>query len=188
VFKITQTSLDAQVLFYIKKSLGFGSVSVQSTTNKTHQFKVRDKDNLVKIINIFNGNLITKAKILQFESFLQAFNAKYNTNIDFIDCINKVSLDNGWLSGFTDAEGCFTCSAYLSKTTNKHIVTVRYIISQKNDIEFSNHLASLIDGYVSYLKSYGGYNTIVNSTKLSIIIKYINSFPLKTKKHISYTR
>ena len=188
VFKITQSSIDAQVLFYIKKSLGFGSVSVQSTTNNTHQFRVRDKDNLIKIINIFNGNLITKAKILQFKLFLQAFNAKYNTNIDFINCINKVSLDNAWLSGFTDAEGCFTCSAFLNKTTNKHIVTVRYIISQKDDIEFSNNLANLVNGYVSYLKSYDGYNTVVNSTKLSIIIKYIQSFPLQTKKHISYIR
>ena len=188
VFKITQSSVDAQVLFYIKKSLGFGSVSVQSTISKTHQFRVRDKNNLIKIINIFNGNLISKAKILQFKLFLQAFNEKYNTNIDYINNINKVSLDNAWLSGFTDAEGCFTCSAFLNKNTNKHIVTVRYIVSQKDDIEFNNHLASLINGYVTYLKSYDGYNTVVNSTKLSIIIKYINNFPLQTKKHISYIR
>jgi len=188
VFKITQSSLDAQVLFYIKKSLGFGSVSVQSTTNNTHQFRIRDKDNLIKIINIFNGNMITKAKVLQFKLFLQAFNKKYKTNIDLIDTVNKVNLDNAWLSGFTDAEGCFTCSAFLNKATNKHIVTVRYIISQKDDVEFSNELASLVNGYVSYLKSYDGYNTVVNSTKLSIIIRYINHFPLKTKKHISYIR
>jgi LAGLIDADG endonuclease len=94
VFKITQSSIDAQVLFYIKKYLGFGSVSVQSTTNKTHQFRVRDKDNLLKVINIFNGNLITKAKILQFKLFLQAYNEKYKMNIGFIPCVNKVSLNN----------------------------------------------------------------------------------------------
>ena len=52
----------------------------------------------------------------------------------------------------------------------------------------SNYLASLLNGYVTYLKSYDGYNTVVNSTKLSIIIKYINHFPLQTKKHISYVR
>ena len=188
VFKITQSSRDAQVLFYIKKSLGFGSVSVQSTASKTHQFRVRDKDNLIQIIRIFNGNLITKAKILQFKLFLQAFNEKYKTYIDLIDNINKVNLDNAWLSGFTDAEGCFTCSAYLSKTSNKHIVTVRYIIPQKDDVEFSNQLADLINGYVSYLKGYNGYNTVVNATKLSVTIKYINNFPLQTKKHISYIR
>jgi hypothetical protein len=188
VFKLTQSSLDAQVLFFVKKSLGFGNVSVQSTINKTHQFRVRDKNNLIKIINIFNGNIITKAKLLQFETFLNAFNERYNTNIVFINKINKVSLENAWLSGFTDAEGCFTCSAYLSKISNKHIVTVRYIISQKGDAEFSNHLANLINGYVTHLKSYDGYNTVVNSTKLSIIIKYINNFPLNSKKHISYIR
>lgn len=58
--------MDAQVLFYIKKSLGFGSVSVQSNISNTHQFRIIDKNDLIKIINIFNGNLITKAKIVQF--------------------------------------------------------------------------------------------------------------------------
>jgi len=188
VFKLTQSSRDAQVLFYVKKELGFGSVSVQSIINKTHQFRVRDKENLLNIVNIFNGNLITKAKKIQFKSFLQAFNEKYKTNIDFIDCKKKVNLDNAWLSGFTDAEGCFTSSASLNKKTNKYIVTVRYIISQKDDKEFSEFLAKLLNGYVTYLKSYNGYNTTVNSTKLSTIINYINNFPLKTKKHISYIK
>jgi len=86
--------LDAQVLFYIKKTLGFGSVTLQSDISNTHQFTVRDKNNLIKIINIFNGNLITKAKIVQFELFVQAFNLKYNTNINLINSTLKVSLDN----------------------------------------------------------------------------------------------
>jgi hypothetical protein len=78
----------------IKKSLGFGSVSIQSKLNKTHQYRVRDKNNLIKIISIFNGNLITKAKIIQFKSFLEAFNNKYKTNIQFMECNNKVTLTN----------------------------------------------------------------------------------------------
>lgn len=187
-FKLTQSTIDCQVLFFIKKSLGFGSVSLQSKSSNTHQYRVRDKYNLIKIINIFNGNLITKAKIAQFKLFLEAFNNKYNTDITFIICNKKVALDNAWLSGFTDAEGCFTSSAYLSKATNKHIVTVRYVISQKNDIEFSKYLAGLINGYITYIKSYDGYNTVVNHSKLNIIINYIKSYPLKTKKHISYLR
>jgi len=67
VFKITQSSVDAQVLFYIKKELGFGSVTLQSKLNQTHQYRVRNKKNLLKIINIFNGNLITKNKKSQFK-------------------------------------------------------------------------------------------------------------------------
>lgn len=188
VFKITQSSVDSQVLFLIKKELTFGSVTKQSKLNNTHQYRVRDKESLMKIINIFNGNLITKAKIDQFNNFLEAFNYKYNTNIVYLECNKKVTLDNAWLSGFTDAEGCFTCSAFLNKLTNKHIVTVRYVISQKDDKEFSQYLAELISGYITYVKSYNGYNTVVNHGKLNIILNYINDFPLKTKKHISYLR
>ncbi|PIM96989.1 hypothetical protein CDL12_30550 [Handroanthus impetiginosus] len=162
-FKLTQSSIDSQVLFYVKKILGFGSVTLQSKSSKTHQYRVRDKTNLIKIINIFNGNLITKAKITQFKSFLEAFNSKYGTNIMFTQ-------------------------SYLSKITGKHIVTVRYIISQKNDIDFSKSLAYLINGYVTYVKSYDGYNTVVNHSRLNIIINYIKNYPLKTKKHVSYLR
>ena len=187
VFKVTQSSVDAQVLFYIKKELGFGSVTVQSKLNQTHQYRVRDKDNLLKIIKIFNGNLITKNKKLQFKSWLEAFNLKYKTNITHIESNGKVNLCNAWLSGFTDAEGCFTSSAYLSKT-GKHIVTVRYVVSQKDDVEFSKLLANLIDGYVTHVKSYNGYNTVVNFGKLNKILSYLHNYPLKTKKHVSYLR
>lgn len=187
-FKLTQSTSDSQVLFKVKKILGFGSVTIQSKVNKTHQYTVRNKENLLTIINIFNGNLITKAKIDKFKLFLNNFNLKYNTNIEFIECKEKVTLNNAWLSGFTDAEGCFTCSIYLSRLTNKHIVTVKYIISQKNDIEFSRYLAQLIKGYVTYIKSYDGYNTVVNHGKLNLVLDYFNKYPLKTKKYISYIR
>jgi hypothetical protein len=96
-------------------------------------------------------------------------------------------LDNAWLSGFTDAEGCFTSSTWKSKT-GQNIVTVRYIISQKDDKEFSENVADLINGYVTHVKSYNGYNTVVNFGKLSKILNYLNDFPLKTKKLISYKR
>lgn len=190
-FKVTQSSVDAQVLFYIKKELGFGSVTVQSprfASNQTHQFRVRDKNNLLKIIDIFNGNLITKAKKAQFESWLEAFNNKHNTSISHIESNKKVTLSNAWLSGFTDAEGCFTSSASLNKKTDKHIVTVRYVISQKDDVEFSTYLGGIIDGYITYVKSYDGYNTVVNFGKLNKILGYLHNYPLKSKKHLSYIR
>ena len=139
------------------------------------------------MISIFNGNIITKAKIIQFKLWLEAFNSKYKTNINYIESKLKVTLDNAWLSGFTDAEGCFTCSVLISKE-GKTIVTVRYIISQKDDIEFSKHAALILKGYITHIKSYNGYNTVVNFSNLNTIINYINTYPLKTKKLISYKR
>jgi hypothetical protein len=49
--------LDAQVLFFIKKNLGFGVVRLQDKNNKTHCFRVRDKEGLFKLISILNGNI-----------------------------------------------------------------------------------------------------------------------------------
>jgi hypothetical protein len=187
-FKITQSSVDAQILFYIKKELGFGSVSIQDKINKTHHYRVRDKDNLLKIINIFNGNIVTNYKFNQFKNWLKAYNEKYNTDIICINSKSNLSLDNAWLSGFTDAEGCFTSSVLTSKKTGKNIVTVRYILSQKDDKVFSNNTATLLNGYITFVKNYNGYNTVINFGKLNIILKYLNKFPLKTKKFISYKR
>ena len=65
-FKITQSSNDAQVLFYIKKELGFGSVTLQDKINKTHHFRVRKKESILRLINIFNGNILTEHKNIQF--------------------------------------------------------------------------------------------------------------------------
>jgi len=187
-FKITQSSVDAQILFYIKKQLGFGSVSVQDKVNKTHHFRVRNKKDILTLIQIFNGNIITKYKINQFVLWIEGFNKVYKTNIKCLDQQHQLNLDNSWLSGFTDAEGCFTSSVLTSKVTGKTIVTVRYVVSQKDDIEFNQNLAGKINGYVTHVKSYNGYNTVVNHGKLNKILAYLHNNPLKTKKLISYHR
>ena len=187
-FKITQSSVDAQILFYIKKELGFGSVSVQDKINKTHHYRVRDKKNIYKLILIFNGNIITKYKLNQFNLWVNAFNKRYKTNILCIKYKYELTLNNAWLSGFTDAEGCFTCSTSVSKLTGQYITTVRYIISQKDDIEFSKDLANKINGYITHVKSYNGYNTVVNFSKLNKILLYLKKYPLKTKKLLSYKK
>lgn len=59
-FKITQSS--AKILFFIKKKLGFGTVRVQDKQNKTHCFKVNNKNGLEKIISLLNGNLCLESK------------------------------------------------------------------------------------------------------------------------------
>jgi hypothetical protein len=103
-FKVTKSSIDAQILFYIKKELGFGSVSIQDKNNKTHHYRVRDKRGFLKIIEILNGNIRTETKNNQFRLWLKAFNEYYNTDILYIEPSEKPFLNNSWLSGFTDSE------------------------------------------------------------------------------------
>lgn len=184
-FKITQSSIDAQILFYIKKILGFGSVSIQDKKNKTHHYRVRNKKGFLTLINIFNGNLLTEKKNIQFKEWLNAFNILYGAKILLIEKKKKPNLDNSWLSGFTDAEGCFTSSVII-RSESYNQVHVKYILSQKHEFDLLTKIAILFCGKLSYLKSYDGYNMTVNLSKLSKVINYFSLFPLKTKKYISY--
>jgi len=184
-FKITQSSLDGQVLFFIKKNLGFGVVRLQDKNNKTHCFRVRDKEGLFKIISIFNGNIFMNTRKMQFKLFISAYNKMYKQSIPHIDNNYKPDLSNSWLCGFTDAEGCFTCSI-MDRPKEGGLVRLRYILSQKGNFEQMQYLAAMLNGKTHYLKSYDGYNMTVNTTKLSLVINYFNSHPLKTKKSIVY--
>ncbi|EPS67323.1 hypothetical protein M569_07451, partial [Genlisea aurea] len=183
-FSLTQSSSDAQVLFTIKKELGFGSVKKQCKKSKTHYYRVRDREGILKIIKIFNGNLLTDKKRKQFELWLNAFNFKFNSNITLISSTNSPTLNNSWISGFTDAEGCFTAS--LVGRVKYSQVFVRYILSQKGEKELMDSIALLFGGRISYQASYEGYNMTVNLRKLNKVINYFSTYPLKTKKRISY--
>lgn len=185
-FKITQSSNDAQVLFYIKKELGFGSVTLHDKINKTHHFRVRKKESILRLINIFNGNILTEHKNIQLANWIQAYNKVYNENIVYKKNITDINLNNSWLAGFTDSEGCFTVSTIKSSKFNSIQVTVRYILSQKGESELLNKIALLLNGKVHYIKSYDGYNMVVNLTKLNNILNYLKLHKLKTKKLISY--
>jgi len=90
--------------------------------------------------------------------------------------------------GFTDAEGCFTASVIESKDRKNPYVQVRFIISQKEDKELLENIAILLKGKVHYLKSYNGYNMVVNLTNLQNTLTYFKNNKLFTKKLISFNR
>lgn len=190
-FKVTQSSSDVQVLYFIKKKLGFGQVALQDKNSNTHHFRVRDKNGLSKLIEIFNGNLCTSYKKTQFKIWLQAWNTRYAevgrpSHEDLrapSDNNKKPQLNDSWLAGFSDAEGCFTCSIRPSKQ-----IQLRFILSQKGEKDLLEHVGRLVNGRLSYLKSYGGYNLTVNLIYLQTVIKYFQRFKLKTKKRVSYLK
>jgi hypothetical protein len=67
-----------------------------------------------------------------FKLFIAAYNKVYKQMIIYIDNNNKPDLSNTWLCGFTDAEGCFTCSI-IDRPKNGGLVRLRYILSQKGN-------------------------------------------------------
>lgn len=183
--------------FILKKSLGFGVVRPQDSVSNTHCYRVRDQKGIFTLITIFNrwGVFFTKKSGFQFYTWVNAFNHIYKRNLlnhTLCSCIEKnLSLNDAWLSGFTDGEGCFTvtvCKEKSTKTGSYTQVQVRYIVSQKGERELMQKVALLVNGKIHYLGSYDGFNMVVNLTKFSTIINYLNKYQLKTKKLISYKK
>ena len=184
-FQITQSGSDVQVLYYIKRRLGFGKVAVQDKDNFTYKYTVRGEQYILELIEIFNGNILCENRRIKFKRWVETFNKAYGTNIGIIDKKNNPTLDNAWLAGFTDAEGCFTVS--ITKRSEKYSqVNVRYIISQKGELELMAKFKELLNGTLSYLKSYDGYNMSVHLTKLDKVLDYFNRYDLRTKKTLDF--
>jgi len=112
MFVITQSTNDIQVLYYIKKQLGFGRVIKQG--HKTSRFIVQDIKNLYILILLFNGNIIFPSKQKSFFEFVNHFNKRSNfPTIVFTSSFMLPTYYDNWLCGFTDARhrrGCFSCS------------------------------------------------------------------------------
>lgn len=201
---VTQSIKDNQILEYIQSEFGFGKIYVQSLKQKTQRYVVQDFTNLYLMCLLFNGNMCFPVRQAKFHSFVTKLNEKLITNnlghnwplIQPIMELKQVSLHDYWLSGITDAEGCFSIS-FLKNS--KHAFTVRFILSQKWDAN-KNVLNTILNLFE--LKNNGKpigsvvkhSNPIANVFELRIngvknqnqIFEYFDKFPLKTKKSKSY--
>ena len=191
-FDITQTLSDVQVLYYIKKQLGFGKVYLRPQSGRNVGFfYVTGKENFRKLITIFNGNLCSDYKFYQFKEWLECYNEIYNENIKFIDKINTPNLNEGWISGFTDAEGSFMGRMRITKKSEvKTYPNLIFQITQKDKVILEKIRFAFFGNknlWIKYDKSWNGYRFSLESIKnLNYIVSYFKKFPLKTKKHITY--
>ena len=196
-FDITQNLQDIQVLYYIKKELGFGKIIIR---NEKHRnvgiFYVSSKDNFTRLITIFNGNLSTNYKKEQFKIWLDTYNKQYNMNIVFKDKLVKPDLSSGWISGFSDAKSCFTGrvkNCWSSKLKRAPHLTFQisqkefYIIKILRDLFLNKDSFDLKN--IKYDKSWDGWVFHCSSfTKLKVIKNYFFRYELKTKKSIVFKK
>lgn len=196
-FDITQSLSDIQVLYYIKRELGFGKILIRKEEHRNvGVFYVSSKENFTRLIHIFNGNICTNYKKEQFKLWVHTYNKQYNMNIAFKHQLVKPSLHTGWISGFVDAEGCFygrVKSCYTSKLKKAPHLTFQVsqkefdIIKAFRDIFLNTDTLDLKN--VRYDKSWEGWTFHCSSfTKLKVIRNYFSIYKLKTKKSISYAK
>jgi hypothetical protein len=191
-FIITQNSSDRQVLDYIRINLGFGSVIKQGKS--THRFVVQDKRGLVLLTHLFNGNVVLITRKTTFLHFLDGVNnyiSRGNTSFNRIIPYHRTvfpRLNDAWLSGFTDGEGCFTVSI----VKNCKAFTIIFILSQKWDANkiILEHIASLF-GFrsgcvVKHSEPYVWEIRVNGVNNCRIIFDYFSKYPLRSQKIDSY--
>ena len=189
-FVIVQSTTDIKVLEYIQEVLGFGKVIPQSL--KVSRYVTQSKKEIEVIINLFNGNIILPTRKEKLGKFIQGFNIWANKGnirlqpIVFIENFILPSLNNSWLGGFTEGEGCFTCSI-----GEKKGYSFNYSIAQKGEsnIVILKHISLLFKaGIVSNHSVKNVYEYRIAGVKnCPNIFPYFDKYCLLTKKHLSYT-
>jgi hypothetical protein len=184
IFVITQSTSDLQVLEYIKQVLGFGRVIKQGP--RTSRYVVEDIASVTLLIALFNGNIVFPLKQAGFALFLEAFNKRSRAQVvEFISPVVTPTINDSWLSGITDAEGCFNCSLLGNSTAYRF----RFLLCQLGEINLPvlKHITTLIGGVVRPHSKPGVNELTINGVRnMDRVFKYFDTHSLQTKKAKSY--
>lgn len=181
-FVITQK--DPKVLYYIRKNLGFGVVYKCKDTY--YRYIVSDKKNLLCLINIFNhGDLILSKTYKRFQEWVDSYSIYYSEpKISILPQNQHITFEDAWLSGFIDAEGCFSAS----QRTGRNTFRMRFTLKQKGEYEKFKQFKFLWgDIKIDILQRDDVVILSLDTLKsLKILIKYLEMFPLKSNKNIAF--
>lgn len=153
---------EEKILHFIRTNLGFGKVSKFQNYSR---FIVSDKSNIDKLIFIFNGHLVLNKTNACFVCWL---NARNNYSLKKLYYLNKnefLSLhDNAWLSGFIDADGCFSVNKIKdSRYILGYRLRLRFILNKENEINIFNKVKMfLTSGVITKRKTHFPFLSFYN--------------------------
>ena len=180
------TQKETAILNHVHETLGIGRVR---TYGNFSRYQVDDKNGILVLIALFNGNLVLDKRKVQVKRWLDTINIKEKNN-------NVLPLlSNSWLSGFIDAEGCFNVTLFKRKAMALgYQVKLRFMIDQKDSLDNMNFMKDQLNLFLTHRKlkkgTIGTMHRIESNSfvKVPLIIEYINRFRLKTKKQDSFDK
>ena len=168
---------DSKPLFLLQTIFGMGVVK---QVNNHWRWIVSDKPSLLILLALFNGNMVLPHRIAQVGVWCRIYNVVHIVTSPI------VTLWNAWLSGFTDAEGCFSARLSLSNT-----IHFTYLLDQKNALSVLAHISSLFGAPPSSVRPRSGvnmYRMTLGMTYYTEVVEYFNRFPLQSKKASSLAK
>lgn len=175
---------DTSLAYYIKKRVGYGNV-YKIKDKKAVRYICKNKAGLSIILSLINGKLLSNYKYEQ----LIKHNYSEHFYISILPPLKNLSLDNYWLAGFTQADGCFHISVVKSKTHNTgYSVRLEYSIKQNDKLPLELLYKELEMGNLSqYHSNIWCYKSSGFKTAFSLI-NYFDKYNLFAGKYISYLK
>lgn len=191
------TQKESAILYKIKAKFNIGVVKhfPQGKSGKNNDFyrwMVDDPSHILLLAFLFNGNLALNHRIEQLALWVNTLNNRFGSDTLKLNSIPvSITLLDGWLSGFTEAEGCFNVSITLNtRYALGHVIRMRYLLDQKDSIILNTICELFGFGKVS-LRS-GTENvyryTVTGFKAMNDVIAYFKLFPLHTKKAFSFQK
>ena len=185
------TQKESAILYYIHNKLNIGIVKhfPQGKSGKNNDFYRLIVDNPSQILLLaflFNGNLAMNHRIKQLSLWIESLNMRFGDNtITFLNNPVFITLQDAWLSGFTDAEGCFNVSITSNPRYKlNHAIKMRFLLDQKDSIILEKIRDLFNTGKVSIRSGTRGVfrYTVTGYKSINNIKIYFEMFPLYTKK------
>ena len=197
-FQIEINQKDPQLMYKIKKYLGFGNVIQFKRKDKIYwRYSTSSFINIKRFILLFNGNFITNHKNIQFYDFLKIFNQIYTESITILKSKVILSLNSYWLSGFLEGDGGFwvTQLENLNKKKLNTGLKIKFYITQKNEFVLLNQIKILFDIQTNIYKIHNGnklqkYNRLetCDLESLKLIKSYLQKYPFLGQRQILVKR
>ena len=187
---------DPQVLYKFKDIVGHGQITgpyKNKNGSQYFRYRVGNLEGTKRLIEIFNGRLVLNKTQERFSKYVNMYNSK-QTNLDQVISIKKVShiptLNDGWLSGFIDAEGSFSGTMQKKDSEGKPSgVRIRFTLVQKDETEVMLHIKEILGATSSYYKKSNTTRLFLENNKnKNALIQYLENFPLKSSKKIPFQR
>lgn len=198
VFLINQA--DLPLLRKIRTILGFGHVSTFEQNNATYaRYTVSGKENVQRLIAIFNGNIQLTIVHQRFSKWVGLYNTIYcNSKYPDTEPIKvkpcrsatDICLLSSWLSGFFDAEGGFYAGFSSNKAyTHGYQLRLKVYVDKKNEYEVMDRIRELfqVKTIIIRNKEQALYKVeIFSNNSLNLAIDYFQNYKLVGKKHLVY--
>ena len=175
---------DTSLAYLIKKRIGHGNI-YKIKDKKAVRYICKNKKGLYIILSLINGKFVSNYKYEQ----LIKHNYSEDFNINILPPLMSLSLDNYWLAGFTQADGCFHISVVKSKTHKAgHSIRLEFSLKQNdvlplrllyNELEMGN-LSQYHTGVWCYKST--GYKTAAH------LINYFDKYNIFAGKYVDYIK